>query len=384
MQGNAEAGADEEQVEEQAPPVGFVPDLLSDNRQLYSWAGLDFGEYNCMLLQKSLKALAYNTGATNIRFWGKILGTEADYFVAEGTADDPNPDDDRPESMEPRGSGVNTFAYWVTTNPASGNWIALPDLAPNDIDASRQIKYRFTGDLERKIFTNPFYFRPEKFYLRAQIARICHSTTLVPRHVFRLQEDSTIEIEENQPDDADLPIPVPTTEQMCNKENWVHYTRNILKCNRITHLEPEIEDDQDPDEVRKVIEAADPFEPRLKPITDDKAAFGVPSAWVLRKYGDFSNYSAANPAHGTQNYGIVVVKSTVWPGAFSFFTEGKWSQVYLGDGLKHDGLTYFPVNPPHVCADPEEPMVYPEPNPTEEVLARLEAERLAAEQEEEL
>lgn len=171
--------------------------------------------------------------------------------------------------MEPRGQGVNTFAYWVTSNPASGEWTALPDLTPQDIEAARQVKCKLSGDLERKLYTNPFFFKTEKYYLRAQIARISHSTTLVPKNVYRLQEDSTIEIEENQPDDPDLPLPVPSTQDMCKKENWVHYTRNILRCNRVVHLEPEVDDDQDPEEEKKKIEAADPFEKRLKPITED-------------------------------------------------------------------------------------------------------------------
>ena len=46
----------------------------------------------------------------------------------------------------------------------------------------------FTGDLERDIITNPFFFGKEKIYLRAQIARISHGTTVVPRGLFALEE----------------------------------------------------------------------------------------------------------------------------------------------------------------------------------------------------
>jgi hypothetical protein len=38
---------------------------------------------------------------------------------------------------------------------------------PKDLQASREIKVMFTGDLERTIFTNPFFFGKEKHYLRA-------------------------------------------------------------------------------------------------------------------------------------------------------------------------------------------------------------------------
>ena len=64
--------------------------------------------------------------------------------------------------------------------------------------------------------TNPFYFKKEKDYLRAQIARITQSTKLVPARVYRTKEDDVTEIEENIPEDGDNPVaPVPTSSQMC-------------------------------------------------------------------------------------------------------------------------------------------------------------------------
>jgi radial spoke head protein 4A len=45
-----------------------------------------------------------------------------------------------------------------------------------------------TGNLEREIITNPFFFGKEKHYLRAQIARIYHGTTVVANGMFKLGE----------------------------------------------------------------------------------------------------------------------------------------------------------------------------------------------------
>lgn len=103
--------------------------------------------------------------------------------------------------------------------------------------------------------------------------------------MWRLQEDSTTEIEENQNDEGER-VPCFSTAEMCKKENWGHYNRNILLCDRTTHMEPEVDDDQDPDEIKKQIEAADPFEPRLKSIVHDGAAKGGYPAWTLRTFGD--------------------------------------------------------------------------------------------------
>lgn len=119
-----------------------------------------------------------------MRFWGKITGTQADYYVAEGTAD-AGEVAEQPEDQEKRGEGVNVYAYWVSTAPESGIWTLLPDLAADDIHTARDTKCQFTGDLDRKVYTNPFIFKTEKFLLRAQIARISFSTWLVPRNVFR-------------------------------------------------------------------------------------------------------------------------------------------------------------------------------------------------------
>jgi len=76
------------------------------------------------------------------------------------------PEDTRPEGGDPRGAGVNEYTYYVA-NEAQGPWDALPDLMPEDLEAARQIKVCFTGNLERNIITNPFYFKQEKHFLRA-------------------------------------------------------------------------------------------------------------------------------------------------------------------------------------------------------------------------
>ena len=80
------------------------------------------------------------------------------------------------------------------------------------------IKVCFTGNLDRNIVTNPFYFKQEKHYLRAQIARIHHATKLVPkdRHKITEREEKSelpFEVEPVLPDnDEGKPIPAPSAE----------------------------------------------------------------------------------------------------------------------------------------------------------------------------
>jgi len=103
-----------------------------------------------------------------MRFWGQIKGSCSDYFIAEGTSDAGfDAEKERPEEFEKRGEGVNMFTYWATNAPESGNWQLLPDLEPADIKTARITKLVFSGNLDAKVYTCPYYFKTEKNLLRA-------------------------------------------------------------------------------------------------------------------------------------------------------------------------------------------------------------------------
>ena len=46
---------------------------------------------------------------------------------------------------------------------------------------------------------------------------------------------------------------MPSTHAVANVDSWVHHTPNILKCNRLTHLEVEPADDEDPEVLKAKI-----------------------------------------------------------------------------------------------------------------------------------
>lgn len=217
--------------------------------------------------------MAAQTGAGKLRFFGKIRGTENDYYVVEGEVEGGDEGgeegEEKPADFEAKGTGVNKFTYWVSHQSLT-KWTKLPDLLPKDIVAARSIKVLLTGDLERSICTNPFFFGKEKHYLRAQIARISHSITLCPKGLFRLQEDNPKDIEENTPEEGD--IVMPSTQAMSSPDMWCHHSVGILKNCRTSHMDPEVPEGEDiePEELMKRIEAKDPYEPRLKPITSDQ------------------------------------------------------------------------------------------------------------------
>jgi radial spoke head protein 4A len=363
------ADGGEEAEAAQAGPVCHIPDIISDNKAVYQWAGINLGDYNAMMLQKSLQKLAQTSGASKLRFWGQILGTERDYFVAEGVAEAPATEEEVPADKEARGTGVNEFAYWVCNSPCEGKWTALPDLLPSDVEIARQVKFRFTGDLDRRVFTNPFFHKRENFLLRAQIARISIGTALVPKGIFKLNEEDPTAIEENLPDEG--PVPMPSVQEMCKPQMWVHHMKSILKCNRTTLMEVEAPEGVEPEDFAKMRAAQDPSEARLKDITCDDRVKGNAAAWIIRAHGDMTAYQASNPSAAKQVFGCVVVRSNTWPGALSFFTQQRQHMsVYVGDGLKFEHKTYYPVHTPVMQCDPEERLTYAEPNPTEAAIKR--------------
>jgi radial spoke head protein 4A len=78
---------------------------------------------------------------------------------------------------------------------------------------ARQVKVWITGQLDKQIITNPPFEGKEKNYLRAQIARIFHSTHLMPKGVWKLDEENPRAIvEEEAPEEGELFNP--TTSEM--------------------------------------------------------------------------------------------------------------------------------------------------------------------------
>lgn len=106
-----------------------------------------------MLIQKAMQRLAKASGASKIKFFGKILCTEQDYFVAQGVLEEA---EEAPlsDSQEPRGKGVNATVYWVA-HDIRKDWIQLPDVLPEQIVAARFLKKMFTGNLNATVFGFP-------------------------------------------------------------------------------------------------------------------------------------------------------------------------------------------------------------------------------------
>lgn len=91
-----------------------------------------------------------------MRLWGKIIGSEKDYYIIEGQADGGEEAGELGADVEPKGVGANKWTFWAS-NELTGEWTELPLITPAQLRISRKIKTIFTGDLSRPVLSNPLF-----------------------------------------------------------------------------------------------------------------------------------------------------------------------------------------------------------------------------------
>ena len=330
------------------PTLGTFSDLLKDF-QLLQWIGIGFGEEETYRIQLSLRNLMRSSGAQSLRFWGKIYGREKDYYVAEGILENTGREDiPRPKGFEKRGTGLNKFTYWVTDSILD-DWVELPDVTPQHIQQARQIKKLLTGRLDSEITSYPIFSGKERHLLRAQIARISGACVIVPKGIYKANEEDPLNL------DVDEEAAVPGFEELNAEENWVHFYPYILKAGRATHADPEIPpgEEVDIEELKARQEENDKSVDRLRSITEDDPLQGEEKSWTVTTIGDTQVYAAKAPQEGTVSYSVILVKNLRWPGNVTVFKGGRWVNFYLGYGIKKTDPTFIPISPSDVNGDPE-------------------------------
>lgn len=154
------------------PGDAFNPNLLEDANR-FAAAGVGLPAEEIYRVYMSLHKLQKAKELATIRFFGKVLGTKADYFIAEASFPAVEEEPELPVlavPIEEKGVGCNQFCYFATNDPA-GEWTELPIVTPDQLVASASIRKYFTGDLNAPVRAYPPFPGTEKEYLRAQIAR---------------------------------------------------------------------------------------------------------------------------------------------------------------------------------------------------------------------
>ncbi|XP_033115962.1 radial spoke head protein 4 homolog A-like [Anneissia japonica] len=394
-------GGGEDEVE---TPLPNLPELM----YYFEQGAIGISREESIRIFLALKQLVDNYPLQTCRFWGKILGTEQNYIIAEveyregeeeeeeeeeeHEADDPEKDeeegegeeqeeDDTPKAdykpppiipKEDNRTGANKKVYFVTNEPGKP-WTKLPPVTPAQIVCARQIIKFLTGRLDAPIVSYPPFPGNETNYLRAQIARISAGTQISPLGYYQFDEEEEEEEEEGardtfieNPDFEGIPVKDLVDPSL---SNWVHHAQHILpqgRCSWFNPIQPQ-EDDFEDEEDEEEREEPDEPEPEigpavLTPISEDVEIDTIPP-WTARLSSTL-----------VPQYAIAIIQSNLWPGAFAFGTEKKFENVYIGNGHKYSPDNYSPPPPPPVQEEfPSGPEITEAEDPTPEEEAALRA-----------
>jgi hypothetical protein len=410
----AKTAEEEEEAADEAAEEdhGELPDIVYEQSLLRNF-GEGVSDVEAYRITVALKRLLDKEPLAKARFWGKIVGTKRDYYVAETKVDEGRvPEKEEPEedgaelvgkapetifqglntykAKEPvrvlaeEAKGTNEFKYYVTTSDDLTTWVELPDVLPSQIIAARLIARLFTGHLEAPVQCHPPFPGVERHYLRAQIARITHTTAVCPKDIYApepVEEEEEEDEEEGapkkvkrfevpateevpplnpteQPDASDAEAVAPVKawfngychDELLEPKCWVHTQPQLLGEGRATVFKPEdaeqAEDELEDEPPAAPVEFINPFLSDLS--HDAELTFAAHSkdkiaAWCVRK-------AYASASSRSKSY---LVRSVLWPGAMAVAAADDhkpgayFLNIYVGQGVKNTlGKAYCPALPP--------------------------------------
>ncbi|XP_073497525.1 radial spoke head protein 6 homolog A-like [Phyllobates terribilis] len=354
---------------------------LYDLAHLLQQGGVILGRDETVRIALAMKRLTDTRPLQYCRFWGKILGTGGSYLVAEvqfregedeeaeedaeeeekATAEDEEDEEEkeeaedlppkstyRPPPVVPRednGTGANKYVYFVCSE-AGAEWIRLPPVTPAQITIARKIRRLFTGNLDAPVITYPPFPGSEANLLRAQIARISAGTHVSPLGYYQFGEEEGEEEEEGATRDTYEENPefegIPVPDLVESLSSWVHHVQHILPQGRCVWLntavksEEGLEEEEGEEEEKEDEEEPEPEvgPPLLTPLSEDAEINNTPP-WT----------AYVSSTHIPQ-YALAVLRSNLWPGAYTISSPKKFENIYFGWGIKYSPEGYSPPAPP--------------------------------------
>ncbi|XP_031728864.1 radial spoke head protein 4 homolog A isoform X1 [Anarrhichthys ocellatus] len=361
----------EEDDQEEKPMESPLPNV-SVIGFYWEQAGVGLGREEMLRVFLALKQLVESQKLLRCRLWGKILGTESSYIVAEAeygegeverSSEESAEEEEREAEIEedeedplPRstyeplpalpeetlGTGANKCVYYVCKEPGLP-WVKLPSVSPAQITVARQIRKFFTGRLDNPVVSYPPFTGNEANYLRAQIARISAGTQVSPEGFYKPAEDEDDEEDEEALNSVEVNPDfegISVAELAESLSTWVHHVQHILQQGRCTladlakkmgddsNEEGEAEEKEDDDEPEQV------GPPLLTRLSEDAEKFNIPP-WTLRVSSTL-----------TFQHALAVIRSNLWPGAYAYSCGKTFENIYVGWGLKYAGEGYSPPVPP--------------------------------------
>ena len=154
---------------------------------------------------------------------------------------------------------------------------------------------------------------------------------------------------------------IPKSDELRAVAAWSNVHPIILQVGRCSHLVPD--GIEEPDAYREEKEATDPSVERFRGLEEHVPMGENDPAWSSKVVGDTGSYT--DGAEGeVVSYAINVIKSNRWPGAITVSKGGKFTNLYVGYGLKKGaakGPSFQPLSLADVQADPEEDLEQDEP-----------------------
>ncbi|XP_059048226.1 radial spoke head protein 6 homolog A [Achroia grisella] len=396
-------GEDEQELDLEEDSVKpRVADLI-DHNYYFRQGGYGLPESECFAVYIALNMLAIKEPVATVRFFGKIFGTKANYYVAEtdltieeldrrirefelkdmpgegleetravdaeeqkelmgeGEGHEEKPKEPVPPKLPPLpvstwqpppaipherpGQGANKKVYWVCHLPGEP-WVCLPDVTPEQIRVARNIVRCMTGDLDAEVLSFPPFNGTERNFLRAQIARIAAATCVSPQGFYTYgsgEEEEDIDMEEGGGDMDFNPNPF----------YQGHTIKDLLDSNLtywVHHGRCILKQGRtlwwNPNMGMEegLEEEEDDGPPPVEP------EVGPPLFSPLSEDARVEGLPAWSPRISTNlapDRALAVLRSNIWPGAVAYATNGKKSEcMYVGWGHKFRPPNYSPSQLP--------------------------------------
>lgn len=226
-----------------------IPNIMDDvleKAKILEWGGVNLSKPVWYKLKLAMKKHMINENCLTLKFFGKIFGLNADYYIIYGKLKSyPFQKYSKKPHFEPNGlEGVNGYSFWVSNNFLE-DWYQLPDIYPHQLAQSMLFKYYFTGDLKAKVKGFVPFDGTEAHLLKCQILRIMHACFIVPdgyletKSIENSEETYGIDIGDKVTQvKEDFVFPT-ANEEFMSIEKWVHEFAYIFPNGKIIETNPE-------------------------------------------------------------------------------------------------------------------------------------------------
>ncbi|KAJ3409980.1 hypothetical protein CcCBS67573_g00358 [Chytriomyces confervae] len=269
-----------------------VPLDIADIPVHFSLAGVTLNAQERAVMQTSLRVKAEAEKLEHLSFWGKILGIQKDYMIAQA-------------------SGSNLFDRKFFYSVDLTNWLQLPEVTPEDMLMIDKINKKFTGDpsFEYTLVTEETEGEEkakgqsvnEEKRLSGVIQLMNYEVQIVPRGAYYRDGSLTLQL---NPMFKGL-----QQSELGELTNYCHF-REGFNINKKTVLERATNFDETID----IFDSVSGDEPR-----------GV---WTIQAERAGS---------------VALLRSLLWPGYVFFHTPApaKWGGMYYGWGLKNQNIGFM-------------------------------------------